>query len=630
MNPTPPVLETALPISALPDEQANLTVDFGFLPGYSLGNRVWLDDGAAGSGTLNDGIINPAENTQGIDGVSVTLLDSTGNPVSDGFGHTTILTTGGGYYRFDGLTTGQYKVRIDAINFTSTKPLFNYISSTNDFNSLENNAGSVNTLDNHDMGIDSTTYLTNGIVSGLIDLSPGKVPLTEPDTAGNWNGLADLALVDAQANLTVDFGFLPGYSLGNRVWRDDGTGGGTINDGIRNGTEAGIQGVSVTLLDNTGNPIQDGFGNSTITTDASGYYRFDGLVPGTYKVRIDASNWTTGTKPLLSLISSTNDFNSLENNAGTVNTLDDHDMGIDSTTFLSNGIVSGPITLSPDAPSTIPLSEGDKGGTRNGIADTALLDARSNLTVDFGFLPGYSLGNRVWRDDGTGGGTINDGIRNGTEAGIQGVSVTLLNNLNTPIQDAFGNGTITTDASGYYRFDGLVPGTYKVRIDASNWTTGTKPLLGLLSSTNDFNSLENNAGTVNTLDDHDMGIDSTTFLTNGIVSGPITLSPDAPSPIPLTEGDTGGTRNGIADSALLDVRSNLTVDFGFLPGYSLGNRVWRDDGVTGGTINDGIRNGTEVGIANVSVTLLNNSNTPISRCLWQRHDHDRCQRLLSL
>ena len=342
------------------------------------------------------------------------------------------------------------------------------------------------------------------------------------------------------------------------------------------------------------------------------------MVPGTYKVRIDASNWTTGTKPLLGLLSSTNDFNSLENNAGTVNTLDDHDMGIDSTTFISDGIVSGPITLSPDAPSPIPLNEGDKGGTRNGVADSALLDVRSNLTVDFGFLPGYSLGNRVWRDDGFASSVGNDGIRNDSEAGIQGVSVTLLSNLNTPIVDAFGNGTITTDASGYYRFDGLVPGTYKVRIDASNWTTGTKPLLNLISSVNDFNSLENNAGSVNTLDDHDMGIDSATYVTDGIVSGPITLSPDAPSTIPLTEGDKGGTRNGVADTALLDIRSNLTVDFGFTPTYSVGNRVWRDDGggVTAADFDNGLLDASEVGIKNVTVYLYAaNSGNPTGSVL---------------
>ena len=163
--------------------------------GYYVGNRVWLDDGAAGSGTLNDGIINGTENAQGIDGVSVTLLGSDGTtPVTDGAGNSSVTTSGGGYYRFDKLPAGTYFVRIDAANWTGgTKPLLGLVSSTGDFNSLQNNAGSVNTLDNHDMGIDSTGFTTNGIKSGAVNLSYTTIPASESDTAGTRNSVADFS-----------------------------------------------------------------------------------------------------------------------------------------------------------------------------------------------------------------------------------------------------------------------------------------------------------------------------------------------------------------------------------------------------------------------------------------------------
>ncbi len=578
--------------------------------GYYLGNRVWRDDGAAGTGIGNDGIINGNETTQGIDGVTVTLLGSDGaTPYTDGSGHSQVTTSGGGYYRFDSLPAGTYFVRIDGANWTGgATPLRGLVSSAGDFNSIQN---TTTTADLHDMGIDATGFITNGIKSGAINLSYTTIPASESDTAGTRNGTADSAIPDAQANLTVDFGFVPGYNIGNRVWLDNGAGGGTANDGIINGSEAtqGISGVTVTLLDSTGTtPITDGFGNSQVTTDANGYYRFDGLPAGLYLVRIDSGNFGSG-QPLFDTISSTGDFNGTQN---TTTTADLHDMGVDSTTYLTNGILSDVINLSP---TTVPTGESDTGGTRNGTADSALIDGQTNLTVDFGFLPGFSIGNRIWRDDSFGAGTGNDGILNGAEVGISGVTVTLLDSTGTtPVTDGSGHSQVTTDANGYYRFDGLLPNTYRVRIDASNWTAGAQPLANLVSSTGDFNGTQN---TTTTADSHDMGVDSASYLTNGILSSAIVLSDAAPT-IPLGESDKGGTRNGVADTALLDARSNLTVDFGFVPTYSVGNRVWRDDG--GGLAanltqyDNGRIDATESGIGAVTLYLYRSdaAGTPLS------------------
>ncbi|MFO0947736.1 MAG: SdrD B-like domain-containing protein [Planctomycetota bacterium] len=65
---------------------------------------------------------------------------------------------------------------------------------------------------------------------------------------------------------------IPTASLGDYVWYD------TNANGIQDGTEAGVVGVTVNLLDGSGNVID------TTTTNASGYYLFSNLTPGDYAV----------------------------------------------------------------------------------------------------------------------------------------------------------------------------------------------------------------------------------------------------------------------------------------------------------------------------------------------------------
>jgi hypothetical protein len=51
----------------------------------------------------------------------------------------------------------------------------------------------------------------------------------------------------------------------------------------------------------------------------------------------------------------------------------------------------------------------------------------------------------------------NNGVQNGADTGISGVTIQLLNAVNSVVA------TTTTDASGNYSFSGLQPGTYSVR-----------------------------------------------------------------------------------------------------------------------------------------------------------------------
>jgi hypothetical protein len=68
-------------------------------------------------------------------------------------------------------------------------------------------------------------------------------------------------------------------ALGDLVWFD------ANGNGIQDGDELGVSGVTVKLLDGVGNPVLDADGDPiTTVTDANGKYEFPGLPPGTYIV----------------------------------------------------------------------------------------------------------------------------------------------------------------------------------------------------------------------------------------------------------------------------------------------------------------------------------------------------------
>lgn len=144
-----------------------------------------------------------------------------------------------------------------------------------------------------------------------------------------------------------------------------------------------------------------GAASATATTDANGNYLFSGLNPGSYTV----------TMP----------------NPGT------------------GGVPSG-YTLTADP----------NGGTINPTYSLTLATDEKRLDVDFGYKPGGagSIGDQVFEDKNA------NGVFNGTDAGISGVTVNLY-------EDTNGNGTIdtgdnqiataTTNGSGNYSFTNLDP-----------------------------------------------------------------------------------------------------------------------------------------------------------------------------
>jgi Cna protein B-type domain. len=500
----------------------NHTYDFGFVPDeFSLGNRVWFD-------TNNDGLISAGE--VGVDGVLVNLfLDSDGNGVPDSVTPLQTATTAdGGYYRFDDLPADTYVVQIDPSNFAPGGPLAGYNSST------PTSATPNDDQDSDDNGINNANPLTNGILSGPVTLGPiADEPLNESDLSPTGQGLPD-----AQANMTVDFGFFH-LTVGDQLWVD------TNNNGVLDGSEDGnsLGGVRVELYDGdtlvavtTTNP--DGSYLFDEQTDSNGVPNGLGLQPSNdYTVRIPPSEFAPG-GPLEGYTSSTG--NSSGNN---------NDNGVDTPDPSSTGISSGSFSLQP-------------GSTNDGASVDDPSGTTHDPTLDFGLFLPYSLGNRVWFD------TNNNGQIDGTEVGVDGVAVNLF-------LDADGNGvpdsatplqTVTTADGGYYRFDHLPADIYVVQIDPSNFAPGG-PLAGYNSST------PTSATPNDDQDSDDNGINNADPLTNGILSGPVTLGPGANEP--TDELDLSPSGQGASND-----HANMTVDFGFYR-LTVGNQLWLDNNNNG-------------------------------------------------
>ncbi|MBN1304062.1 MAG: DUF11 domain-containing protein [Anaerolineales bacterium] len=651
------------------DENSNLTIDFGFIPPMSLGNRVWLDEGA---GTLpfrtgyNNGLQDGTE--AGVSGVRVELWRDTNGTSGIQTGTDTLLHTTttdvDGYYLFDRLQPGDhYYVRIPPWNFSADgRPLRYYVSS---FDTNQVTPPADDTEDTDDNGIDDANPAANGIFSPLIVMSYGTEPLTPadetdinnsgvygPQNVGNFNQ------ADANSNLTMDFGFIrPPRSLGNYLWLDEN------NNGQVDAGESPVPAnVRVSLyLDANGDNQPDDLGVpgdrtddwlAYDFTDANGYYLFDFLPPNTYIVGVDRENFAPG-----GLLEGYNSSTGYVDNAS--NDLDSRDNGVDrlqrwDPVVSPHGVLSTRIDLTT-TPVNAPTGEAGSGNTEitAGFNPTAgdgvnsrgrynETDENSDLTIDFGFFRPMSLGNRVFMDDGVGGGGVDDGIMNGLEVGVPNVRVELY-------RDDDGNGTPdtggyvgfdVTDAGGFYLFDNLAEGSYVVLIPSGNFTTSFDPdgggplptgagaLLGFKNSTP--TAIENTGLAGNPYlpdtDRDDNGVNDTRPDLNGIYSGTIALQRNNE---PAAENELSGQANpGSSTNTAFnptgwdgpnsrgrweesDNNSNLTVDFGFLEFVAIGNVVWDDSGIgSGGIANNGIQDGTEPGISDVDLQLYHVGDSP--------------------
>ena len=490
----------------------NHTLDAGFASPVSIGSTVFND--------VNDnGLFDTGET--GIGGVSVELLyDANNDGVINGAELTTPLLTmttssvagSIGNYFFGGLTPGNYQVRIPTPPATAT--VSSTVTTTTD-----------NRIDNDDNGIQSGGA-GGSTISPLINLTPGAEPLNAVETGQGGTQDDTAPNIDANGDMTVDFGFTQSYSIGNRAWFD------TNNDGQINAGEAGISGASVSVFASTNLTTA----LATMTTDTLGYYRFDNLTAGTYVVRINPSNFANA--GVLGGYQNTTG-NTAADLDSTMTAGQNGEDGINPTgaanTIQTNGISSSVVTLGGLAE---PTGETDVQASGQGTADN-----QANMTIDFGFYR-MNLSGTVWSDNGAGGTAVNvnNGILDGTEAGIIGVRVQLYDSANVEIpvgpdgilgtsDDAAGG--MLTNSSGDYNFQGLPPGNYRVVTTPSGATS---------SVPTQINPNDN-------VDNDDNGFPNTTEgFTGKIISGLITLTP------------AGEVSSSNASGATF----NPTVDFGYI------------------------------------------------------------------
>ncbi|MBB3842177.1 putative repeat protein (TIGR01451 family) [Runella defluvii] len=306
--------------------------------------------------------------------------------------------------------------------------------------------------------------------------------------------VVDITTIDAaEVDLRWDQGiYLDKAALGNYVWFDQ-----NLNNVQDESTTNGVNGVIVCLYKDNGDGIAqpDAADGAPVARDTTsndiygrpGYYLFENLDPGKYFVKFKLATGQTFTT-----------------NTGTVNGTSD---------------------------------ETDSDPTSTGVTEvTELTAGEVDLTWDAGIIiptGPYNLGNLVWND------ANNNGKVDGTETGINGVTVILFedrNNNNKPDPDEYVTTTITATVGGLpgiYTFTNLPAGNYIVQVPDGNFNGPLK----------DFASSTGNDPAPDPDDDVENDDNGTAVVGCGIISKPITLGSNAE---PLDNGKT-----------------NYSVDFGF-------------------------------------------------------------------
>ncbi|MCG8484394.1 MAG: carboxypeptidase regulatory-like domain-containing protein, partial [Clostridia bacterium] len=301
----------------------DLSIDAGIYQLSQLGNYIWLDKNA-------DGI--QGDDEDGIENVKVKLLNAFGFEIAS------TSTDAEGFYLFDELEVGEYKIEVI--------PPAGFVAS-------EKNVSD----DTKDSDIDAETFKTDSITIASSNVS----------------------------DLSLDAGLYQKAAVGDYVWED------MNSNGIQEATEPGIEGIQVTLF------LPDDSTKVT-KTDENGFYEFTDLVPGTYKVHFD----------------------------------------------MPSGYILSPTKAGADEA----LDSDANQDTR--LTDEIILESNDVIsTIDAGFYRPVRIGDYVWLDKNR------DGIQDPSEKGIKGINVKLILSDDTTIETE-------TDENGFYEFDNLTPGTYKV------------------------------------------------------------------------------------------------------------------------------------------------------------------------
>lgn len=541
-------------------------VDFGYVHGVgtaSIGHRVWLD-------ANRDGVINPSED--GIGNVTLGLY----TPGADGIlgnGDDVLLATTttdtAGYYRFDALPAGEYYVDLDGT--TLPAGLATTVGSSDPTGRIQLADGQAYAGANFGYASASGSVLGDSVFfdadgDGFQD--PGEpgiagvsLTVTGPsgafnvttDAAGSWLVAAlspgsyvvtvDTATLPAGYNTTptngpasrsypvsagldylrADFGFdAPAGttgSIGDRIWFD------ANGDGVQDGGETGVSGVTLRLLDASGNAV------GSMTTGAGGAYDFLGLAPGDYRAEatdvfgaLDGLNLSAGTNPssVIALaagddrndvdfgyapsggvgsiggfvwqdVDGSGDVNGSESSLGiqgvTVDLYVDVngngvlDPGVDNLVRTTATDVIGEYQLNGLPAASYLVDVTDRGGVLTGFTKTTgaagaddnsqadpyaivLAAGATDFTADFGYQgAGTNVVSGTTFFD-----AVGNGVLDGTDSGVDGVTVYLYRDIDGDGDLDPGDtriGQVISSSGGAYAFSNLPDGSFIVAVDVS-------------------------------------------------------------------------------------------------------------------------------------------------------------------
>tara|TARA_R110002049_G_scaffold2750_2_gene21366 strand:+ start:63783 stop:68864 length:5082 start_codon:yes stop_codon:yes gene_type:complete len=379
--------------------------------------------------------------------------------------------------------------------------------------------------------IASTTTFDDGSYQ-FTDISKGTYRIIQITPEGLIDGEAHTGLIDGlRVGESIDGGLIQQItmtaggigtqynfceaapaSISGYVYRDN------SDDGIRDASEQGIAGTTVTLVDSSNRSV------AQTTTDANGRYEFTGVMPGEYAiVQTQPAGFydgkdSPGTIDGQTIGSAGNDGDSLravllkqgqtgiEYNFGellgaslsgrvhadtdgdcvldadespllgvVIRLVDSHGTEVAQTTTDANGqyrfddLAPGEYTVIEEQPAG--LLEGDAhAGSAGGEVETAsrigaITLAAGEVAVDYNFCehPASEISGNVYNDaDG-------DCVFDANESGIASVRVELYDSAGDLVAST------QTDANGNYRFTNLSAGTYLVReMQPAGWLQGSQ------------------------------------------------------------------------------------------------------------------------------------------------------------
>ncbi|MFO1429993.1 MAG: SdrD B-like domain-containing protein [Candidatus Competibacteraceae bacterium] len=382
------------PVTLLPSE-INRSVDAGLYCPSAIGDTVWND---ANNNGIQDNL-NQTNGEQGLNGLPVHLYDCSNtllNTTTTGPAPATAVLPqvpgGAGWYGFSDLAPGCYQVKF-------TKPA--------------------------DTPTLTYTFSPQGQGTPATDSNPNPATgITVPITlaTGEYNATIDAGVYGQQPP--------PTSSLGNFYWHD-------LNaNGIQEPNEPGLDGVSVSLLNGSCQPLSPPI---TTTTAGGGLYKFSNLQAGTYCEQFGKPTnfcqfpFPSGSTPSFSPVNAPGSTAADDSNA--------------NLTTGQTGAITLPANVYDD-------------------------------TWDAGVYCPAQIGNFVWQDcnqNGIQDDAGNPACTNG--GGYPSVTVRLRDCSGNPVTDLNGNASVTTNANGLYTF--LVkPGNYIVEFVKPNGTVFTLPYAG--------------------------------------------------------------------------------------------------------------------------------------------------------